>query len=516
MDLKRQVDRILKGNTNVQWKDSYFIQDSGDWDLYKARMMRYYLNQRYYDNTVYSGLNRFITTLRKKLNLYRHTRAVYNPVNRAVEGVVGAVYGGRMNYTDMGNSAIPIKSEDPTELEAIKHLFQVSRMGDIKNDYVRNGAKLADSYLKVVDDDSGVYIEAIDPRQVGRVEKDTRGNVTRSLITWVTRDVNGSELHYVEEMTLDTIRTFVMDTPPDFDSDLTGGVLAVDDDGNAMEYDNPYGFVPLVHVPFNSSSDSYGVSLAWDVRFKIDEVNSLASTLHDDISNALVPLFHAKGVAKGALTTNQDEDSADSVRILYTQGNAELHSLMNNIAVADNLTLIQELTNEIQTDLPIMELQSLLGMSTLTAPAVRLAMSGSIIRIEEIQSKFDETLKQVICMALSIGGMRNLYPFKLEDYTNGTYQFYIGDRDILNDSLSKQDIVTTLATLDPSNPLATLILRRLGFTDNEIEEYTTERGNVQSNQLRTSILSAQAGNLSALRATGARIRNNLNTGESDE
>lgn len=501
--IRKIVSRLSGLTTAATWSDDAFKTDTGRYDRFNERMLRYYLSERYYNNDQYMALNVFHQTLKRRMNLYKHIRGIYNPVERLVEGSVATLYGGRLELDDLSAGAIPIVTENTTEREAITGLFRQSRMKQEKNTYGRNGAKFGDSFWKVVDDESeGVtWLEALDPRKVCYMEKDSRQRITYILIGWIEQRGDDSVVYITEEITPDTVRIYEDEARPDYEHFAGGRV--------ADEYPNPYGFVPVTHGLFRYNGNLYGVNAFWAQRGKIDEMNDVASVLHDNMRNALEQIYHAKGVSKGNLQTNRDEPTRDMIRIIYTASNTELVPLLKSIDVSGATTTLDRMADELAADLPVLSLHTLRDMSEISAPAIRAAYSDAVSRIEETQSNLDVAFERAIAMALAIEGFRGRLPgFNLNYYTDNAWEFHIGNREIIHSEMSDFEVVQALATITPDSPTAELALKRMDFSQDEIDKVIADAQSTRQSALRQSVLSAQAGNLTNLQRAGAAIRNN--------
>lgn len=451
-----------------------------EWDT--NRIGRYDLYDHFFYNTVFTELNTALSILKAQYSTYAHIRSPYNPVERAVEGYVSAIYGGRIDLTNIQSGAIPVVSETDSEIEALRFVLRKTGLKTTKNIYARNAARYGDAYLKIVDipDSRTFRVKSIDPRHITDVRKDHNDDIIYVCIKTSLIDDSGTGYQYKEIITPEYYATYKNDLPFGYG-------------GRPAQWDNPYGFVPVVHAKFRDDGAMFGVNAFQAQIPKIIEVNDLASMITDSVRNVITPLVHARGINKGALATNSDEISRDSIRIIYTAaGNGELLPIQMPIDIPGSLATLNRLLDELEDDLPVLALHRIRDMQQVTAPGVTAAFSDVVDRIIEVQSNLDAGVEKILAMAVAIAGMRGYVSgYRLNYYTENRYTFYIDDRPIINDELSKRDKIQALLSLNPELPTAPDILKRLGFTDNEIEALLGRVTEFREDRIEEAVLTNQ-------------------------
>lgn len=458
----------------------------GDWDDYQTRLARYEIYDGYYHNIAYNTIVSYSQALKVHERLYKHVRGVYNPIMRVVELYVAKIYGGELDIEDAQSGAIPIETDNDALREAITTLWRASRWGQKKSLYVRNGAKMGDTYLKVIDDIQRgmVYIEPIDPRKIKSIETSPSGTIERVEIEYYVNHNDQLKL-YTETITPDTFSTKLDKQPHAFHTNARGEMVD--------EWRNEYGFVPMVQVMHRDAGMLYGATPYYGSLHKINELNDLASILNDAArKQAQMPL-----IFKNVRATNQDLGSdnssnsvnrndspaKDSVTTLNITGdNADVVPLPPTLDLSSGLANIQAVLEEVERDLPELALHRMRDGGNLTAPGVRSAYDDAISRIREARGNYDSGLVEAQRMAVSIGGMRGYSGyegFDLSSMVNGNADHMIAQRPVINETLSTSEQVTlTLQAMVSNAPSA--VYQKLGWAEGDVEELVASQ-QAQSN-----------------------------------
>ena len=239
------------------------------WDEYAARLFRYFHYGSYHDNTVYSRLINYASTHRERSKLYQHTRAIYNPVARQNRLIVSNVYQGAIDLETMTDGALPIKTDNDAVTEALRQVIKWSKLGQNLSLYVRWAALLGDVAIKVVDDRDRekVRLELLHPGKIRECEFDEVGNVKSVIIEYERVDdpevaiMQPGRLHvdrerrpytYTEKITRDKFQTFKDGEPFAFYADAGGNLVP--------EWDNEYGFVPMVVAHYDNVGMKWGAN----------------------------------------------------------------------------------------------------------------------------------------------------------------------------------------------------------------------------------------------------------------
>jgi hypothetical protein len=467
-------------------RDTVPLEQFG-WDTYRARLARYDLYAAYYNNIVYSNISAIADKLKLDHGLYKKTRGIYNPVYRQNQLLVSFIYGGSLDMEHLTGGAIPIVASNEYLLEAIRQIWKWSRWGEQKSLFVRWGALYGDMALKIVDDrlKEKVRLEVLHPGKIREADFDEVGNVTSVMIEYEREeqpDVVGmapSRLGinptpnkppkcytYGEKITKDKFYTYKNGDPFAYYTDANGKLVP--------EWDNEYGFVPLVIGNHAATGLRWGANSFFNTTRKIDEINDAASLLNDQVRKIVIPLLYAKNVRQ-ANEIKVAAEERDKYTIIYGPENSELNAVAAQIDLAGALKNLQEMGMELERDLPELALQRMREMGgNFTAPGVQATYSDAIGRIVEARGNYDHTLVRAMQMAASIGGYNGYEGFagiNLDSYDRGDLDMYIKDRPVIADSLSLSERLEALngvAKLPAA--LQRLALREMDYSDEEIED----------------------------------------------
>lgn len=439
------------------------------WDDYNSRLFRYALAEAYYSNTAYRDVVTFSRRLKANSDLYKHIRGIYNPVARLVDSYPTKVYGGALDFEDLSTGAIPIVMGDAKLTEAIKQVWLWSNWRIQKGLYVRQGAKLGDDFLKIVDEpDKGkVRMEVLHPAKVKDITLDAVDNVKAVTIEYQRRDTDDSTYYtYTEIWSEDmTVKTFKNDAPFAYYKDAGGR--------DVMEWDNPYGFIPLVKVMHKDEGMKWAANAFQGQIGKIDELNDAASLLNDQVRKSINLIWYFAGVNKADdLTASTDEK--DEVPAVYGPKESQPFPMIGQIDITAAGVNIERMLMELERDMPELAMHRLREGGQLTAPGVRSAYSDAIDRYTEAQGIYDDGLIRAQKMAISIGGFRGYEGFQgynLDSYDKGDLEHFIKDRPIVADELSKKERIDALQAAGA--PIF-LIMRELEFDEKAIDEVVAD------------------------------------------
>jgi hypothetical protein len=455
------------------WNESNLVPiEQLGWDTYAARLARYYLNRCYYHNTVYTSLEHAASTHKHQRGLYKHIRPIYNPTERLVELYVAKTYGGSLDMEELSRGAIPISGANARLRDALRQLWIWSNWGTAKSVFVRHGAMLGDTAIKIVDDRAAqqVRMEPLDPGKIRDIKRDSVGNITEAVIQYdyleeqvlgpITASTTRQRTYvYTEVITQDRFQTFRDGTPFAFYADANGNMVP--------EWANEYGFVPLEVGKFRDMGLVWGATPFNAQTRKIDELNDSASNLHDQIRKVVSPIWYMPGVKKeDKIQANNAEK--DQITILYGPEGSEPHPMVAPIDISAAIENIEHILAELERDLPELSMHRLRDSGDLTAPGVKMAYDDALGRITEGRGSFDASLVRAQKMAIRIGGY-NRYPGFEGFSLNDDPDHMIAERPIIDDTLSKdQRIQHLISTGAP----AEAIWIELGISEDKIREWT--------------------------------------------
>lgn len=438
--------------------------DPAAWDSYSARQFRYAHYDHYFSNTVYTALSAAGHRTREKL--YKHIRAIYNPVARQNDLIVSAVYGGGIDLEHLTGGAIPLVYDNPALTNALRQTFIWSRFGELKSLYVRTGALYGDVVLKVVDEPSRekVRLEVLAPQVIRDIALDSVGNVKSVTIEYLMTDSDGHPFVYTEIIDGTRFQTFKDGNPFAFQTDLDGRPVSA--------WDNPYGFVPVVLVGHKATGRRWALNAFGHALRKIDEINDLASLINDQVRKSVNTMWYFAGV-RAPSELQSTADDRDALPAVYGPIDSQPHAMIADAPIGDALSALREMLLELERDMPELALQRIREQGgSFSAPGVRSAYSDAVGRIQETRGNYDHALVRALQMAVSIGGFRGYAGFErftLDSYARGDIDLSVKDRPVIGDSLSMMERLDALARLTGQPPaIQRLMLRELDYGEREI------------------------------------------------
>lgn len=452
--------------------------DNYDWNAYQSRLFRYALSEAYYSNIAYRSITTFSSRLKSTSDLYKFVRGIYNPVARLTEAYSAKVYGGQLDFEDLSRGAIPITMASDELKLAIRQLWLWSNWGTQKTLYVRYGAQLGDVFLKVVDEpDKGkVRLEVVHPSKIKECVFDAVGNVKEVNIEYERCEADGKTWYvYGEKITPDSFVTTKQGKPFDYMNNEGGKGVG--------EWDNPYGFVPMVLTKHKDMGQTWGANAFHGAIGKIDEINDAASILNDQIRKAVNVMWYFAGATRKAIIDGSTE-AKDEVPAIYGPAESQPFPMIAPVDITAAGENVERLLAELERDMPELALHRLREGGNLTAPGVKSAYSDAIDRFTEAQGTYDDGLIRAQKMAVTIGGIRRydgFQSFNIDSYDNGDLEHFINARPIVKDEISKEQ---KLATLQGAQAPLWLILRELDYDEETIDEVNAWKEEQDRNAVR--------------------------------
>jgi hypothetical protein len=393
--------------TQPQSPTAAFTPIPSSYDIWWA----YYTNTIFEDPALWTGIYH-------RAGMYRHMRPVLNPVKRIVDFYAGAVFPGALsedgsNLPEGVPLAIPLAEDTPPKLrKAIAQIWQWTNMQTMKSQIIRWSAALGECGIEIIDDDARgrVYFQLLWPGHVVELERDAMGNVKYYAIQYDTVDANGTGFIYRKEVDKDSYRTF-----------KDGEKFAYDERG--AEWENPYGFVPMVWLMHRDIGGAHGAP-AFDGSFnKIARLMALASHIHDQVHKAIgAPIvlwtegeFKARTLqplSGGAVNQKRKDDASlvldpESILILRGPQGGNAQSLLGNLQLGQALKVMESLQAEISSDQPVLRMyEQLRTMSQVTGPAASRLMGDAATYVYEASALADQAMISLLRMAVSIAGWR--------------------------------------------------------------------------------------------------------------
>lgn len=374
----------------------------------------YRLLWSYYDNSAFENLGIW-GPYKGQYRLYRQMRLLYNPTRRLCDFYATHVYPGLLtaDVAPLDGAvalAVPLAADtNPQIRAALDVLWTWSRWQVNKSVLCRYGAVAGNVLIEAVDDiDAGrVYMNIVWPALVTYLDLDPTGTIRAYVLQYPARDDMGNYYEYRKEVDVGEIRFYKNDKLFDY--------------GEGESYPNPYGFVPAVWIKHKDLGGNTGAPAIHGSVGKVDELNSLASHIHDQIHKVIgAPivlsvdgkignLLGTAGQQKRAPTSPYDTTDLDreGILMLSAPAGAKVESLAGQLQLheaAEHLTMLQ---TEIEADHPEVTMyRQLRSMSQVTGPAASRLMGDVIANVDEAAANYDAGCRHAFAMCLAIAGWR--------------------------------------------------------------------------------------------------------------
>lgn len=454
MALRNFLGRIMSGF--IAFREQFMAadlideEDFGDFD---ARRLRYSILWALYENTAYqTEVHSWATAYKLRLGLYKHIRGIYSPAHRLGAFWQGHIFGGVLD-PEAGDgsatpSAIPVEVQGQNE-EAIRNglsmLWTWSNMQKIKDVITLYGSVLGDVGIKVIDDTEKekVYLEVVYPGIIKDVDLDPYGNVKGYIIEEERPNPRRETamVTYTEEATRSgqdvVYKTYLNGKPYAWN-------------GEAAEWTMSYGFVPMVMVQHNDVGLDWGWAEGHPARARFHEVDDIASALSDQIRKTVNVIWFFSGLSEPdeplvleagpADTTARPTPQRETLPAIYapTEG-ARATALISNLNIDQTYKYLTELLERLDEDFPELRFERLRA-GNVSAEALREARKATEEKVVTRRPGYDDALKRVFQMALSIGGMRGLFEgITEESYDNNELDLAIAKRDVF--TMTTEEVV---------------------------------------------------------------------------
>lgn len=401
----------------------------------EARKVRYDVLWAQYENTVYRNIHSWAATYKTRYALYQYIRSIYNPAYRLGEFWKSHLWGGQLDAEAGETGALPIVTDNEALRPAIADVWRWSNWATRKDTVSLQGAIHGDVILRVIDNVllDKVYVESVFPGTVTDLTKDPFGNIKGYTIEETRLSPNNATtVVYTETAERDgqqvVFRTYMNDTPYPWN-------------GVASEWSEPYGFVPMVHIQHNDVGLGWGWSELHPSRPKMHELDDLASLLSDQIRKSINVKWLFTGIkgsspdmTLGATTKTaaRPEPGREEEAAIYSSDpNSKAFPLVGPVDIEGATLHISEILKDLERDYPELKFDVLRSLGDISGRALRIARQPAETKVLQRRANYDDGLKRIIQMAVSIGGMRNLFGgFNLDSYNSGALEFEFGGRSV--------------------------------------------------------------------------------------
>jgi len=349
-----------------------------------SRNLRYRRNWRYYQNMPYSE---------PRPGLYAKMRAIFNQITKIVDTDARFTMGERLQ----------VKAEPEVE-GAVNRLWEWSELQQEKYLLARYGACCGDAFIKVVDNrpwelnadpdpERPLLLNVLPPDAVSpRYDPHDRKRMLACKIEYV----HGREIHK-EIITPEEILLYDERDPERI----------------AARYDNPLGFIPIVHIRNIDIGEEFGLCSFHNLLPTVDALNELASFMFDIAKLYADPVIIGRGMERGSLKKQTVDAEGRPVATVWwvptPEGSFEFLEWRGNLP--DVLAFLDRIQTSIERNTPELALSALQDRRDVSGYSVSLHLVELVRKVQEMRGSYFTALEAANRMALRI----------LEMQGNGTF-----------------------------------------------------------------------------------------------
>lgn len=451
-----------------------------------ALLRSYYENETYQDVALWQSY-------KARHRLPRSIRAIYSPTRRAVDAYPGLIYPGA--WTEDGRplpDGTPHALQFPPDILEDRPELVVAALqpltwgnwGAERMTYVREGGILGTVFVEVVDDMQRrkVYPEIVPLERVVAVTLDATGNVKAYSLEYQALDPDDGR-SYLYRKDVDQER-----------------ITVYRDRQTVSEDRNPYGFVPAAWVKHRNTGGIFGAPVIAGVVPKIDELNRLATSVHNYIAKLqaqpVVFWGHTAPDPMGAKAGPSDEFTvvSDTETIPWLHGtdkDGRVELMMQAVPIEGAGERIDRLLDEIKADLPEVTMDEVISkLPNASGPIIDRMLPSVRGRVSEAQANYDAGTVKLIQMGVAIGGWRlstgawgkrsdlTRQQLKFDGFGLDSYAAGLLDITLLPRPLVPTTEMERLTAIDLRKQVAGLsndaVRRLLGYSDEEIAQLHDE------------------------------------------
>lgn len=459
----------------------------------------------YYTNKMFSRrMGENWTVYLAARELYKHTRLVFNPVPQIVDFYVDNVW---QHPRNAEYEALVTPLSDSTDQEIIEAVAQLDQWGNFlaeQQKIKRYAASTGNVLIEGIDD---WQREKILHRVVWAgylteppVLNDT-GDVQSYTIEYDVWDADAKKTYRFRKIADKETFRYFRDDKPFVPPGKTESVEA-----------NPYGFCFAVWLRHTDDGGDYGnpACRSFD---KVDEVNSLASHLFDNIhkeieSGKILGLEDPRGieVLTGAHknrdgSINQVDPRLERV-LLAAKGNVSVHDLSGLLKLAEAYPYLKDLIASFDDDYPELQAAAIIQKnSQLSGAALERMLTPAQNRLDAASANYNQQLIKLRQMQLAVAGFRTsgggwttrnaqqqlFRAFDLNSYERGLLDFQL-KRSVLvqMDEAETEDVLMKKAQRSNELKETVDVLERLmiaGYSEDESVEIMRRRAAEQPSQI---------------------------------
>lgn len=440
----------------------------------------YYLNNGLYENIHPELFANSITTTGIK--------GFRNPARRAVEFHVTHTWPGGLEQ------AFPILSANPRLPAALKRVWDWSNWSVKKQVAVRWFALFGDWFCKVAAASSAdgetrrVYLQNIKPEHVTDFENDERGNLTAIRLDIPRSSPSRAGMLFPAS---GEMNTEIWDLERGYRAYHHRKAAGAPESslGNPFERRGleEFGidFIPFTHAPFVDFGEARGIGVFSPCLDKIDEVNRMATRLHqlifrfnkptlailanstDPYGRPLPPPRLSPSLGGFGGSDRGEHPLEDDV--IGLPGTSKVEVLVPGLNYAAHLEAIEAQMRELEEDLPELTYYRYRELgANISGRAVRLLLSQAINRTLEARANLESAFIKANKMALSLADNAGLFGKRgsLGSYARGDFEHAFMQREVIPITAEEEANILT-AEVSAGVPLE-LAARRRGWHSEDL------------------------------------------------
>lgn len=440
------------------------------------------LEAYYLQNGVYEVLDRLNgsvgqVTSGDRINVSKPLR---NPAKRVVEFYASKLWGGSLP------NALPIETENDTIIPAIEKIWEWSNWGSEKQTCARWFANFGDMVIKVStngDVDKAptrVFMQNIKPKYLTDFDVDERGYLTwgRFDVPRTRRNAKGDIEQYthteVWDKAANSYRVWHHEKGNRGGIDHMGQVRA---EAEITDFGG-INFIPIVVQSFRSYGTERGIGAFTTELDKIDEVNRMATRMHNMMYRHNKPLWATVRSASGtdgrpvpALNLGKDapltREDADE-EIINMPGASDIKSLIPPINYEHFLATIDAQMMEIEKDLPELAYYRLRDLQLSGVAAITM-LGDTIDKAIEARGNGEAGMIRAQQMALTMGQAYDLFDGVEGTFESGDFDHSFRERPVI--ATSEMDRANVFKSYVDAGSPPEYALRRAGASEDEVSDY---------------------------------------------
>lgn len=394
--------------------------------------------------------------------MYKHTRLIYNPVPMIVDFYVDNVWR-PANNENFESLVTPVSPKtDEKIVEAVAQIDQWSNFQSDAQKIKRYAAATGNVLIEGVDDldREKILHRTIWPGFVKEIELSDTGDVLAYTKEYEVFDPQKKANYLYKVIVNKESFSYFRDdkpfTPPGKTADIET---------------NPYGFVFAVWI--RHTDDGANIGLPAFTHFdKVDEANSLASHLHDNIhkdvespkvistDGEVVPIVGATQNEKTKQLTPSDPRL--NWVVFKTPANASVADLAGTLKLAEADPYLTKVLASFTDDFPELQAAAIIkANSQLSGAALERLLTPAQNRLDGAQPNYNGQLIKLRQMGLAVGGMRangggwkqrtkqqeRFKPFDLKSFERGDLDFnLVPSKLVQNTDSETEDLLQKKAT----------------------------------------------------------------------